>query len=98
MQMAVDIKQLFPGKSVTLIHSRERVMNRFHHDLHSIVSKRCEELGIDMILGERVSLPDEGYPTDGSACTVKLRNGTEIVADLVVGYLFSRFYFFSSPT
>lgn len=84
VQMAIDIKQLYPSKSVTLIHSRDRVMNRFHCDLHSIVSDRCEELGIKMVLGERVCLPDAGYPADGSTCTVELRSGRELLADLVV--------------
>jgi NADH dehydrogenase FAD-containing subunit len=84
VQMATDIKEVFPEKNVTLVHSREQIMNKFHPKLHEIVSSRCEELGIGMALGQRVKLPVDGYPTDGTMFDVCLQDGTRIPADFAV--------------
>ncbi|KAJ4311858.1 hypothetical protein N0V94_007733 [Neodidymelliopsis sp. IMI 364377] len=84
VQMATDIKQLFPSKSVTLVHSRENLMSKFHPGLHSIVAQRCGELGIDLVLGKRVKLPESGYPTDGQQFSVELQDGTKIDADFAI--------------
>lgn len=90
VQMATDIKELYPNKSVTLAHSREKVMNKFHHGLHDIIEDRCRELGIDMRLGSRVKLPPKGYPTDGSQFDVELEDGSKIPADFAVSFSFLR--------
>jgi NADH dehydrogenase FAD-containing subunit len=82
--MATDIKEVFPEKNVALVHSREQVMNKFHRRLHDIVSARCEELGIELVLGQRVKLPADGYPTDGTTFSVDLQDGTRIPADFAV--------------
>lgn len=84
VQMATDIKEIYPEKSVTLIHSRETVMNRFHRNLDEIVKQRCTKLGVRMKLGARVKLPAEGYPTDGRHFNVELEDGSSIPAQLAV--------------
>lgn len=84
VQMATDIKELYPDKSVTLVHSRKTVMNRFDRKLHDLIEERCENLGITMKLGSRVKLPPGGYPTDGSPFSVKLEDGSSIPADFAV--------------
>lgn len=85
VQMATDIKQLFPEKSVTLIHSRENLMSKFHPGLHSIVQQRFDELGVQTVLGKgRVKLPEAGYPTDGQEFTVELQDGTKVPADFAI--------------
>ncbi|KUJ07593.1 FAD/NAD(P)-binding domain-containing protein [Mollisia scopiformis] len=84
VQAATDIKELYPEKSVTLVHSRKTVMNRFHTKLHDIIEERCNELGIELKLGSRVKLPHEGYPTDGSIFNVELEDGTAIPADFAL--------------
>lgn len=82
--MATDIKELYPEKSVTLIHSRDAVMHNFHRNLHNIIASRCQELGVELQLGSRVKLPSQGYPTDGSEFEVELENGKLIPADFAV--------------
>ena len=78
--MATDIKQLFPEKSVTLVHSRANVMSKFHSALHSIVQQRFDDLGVETVLGRgRVKLPQGGYPTDGSEFNVELQDGTKVI-------------------
>lgn len=84
VQMATDGKELYPQKSVVLVHSRENVMNKFHSEFHDTIANRCNELEIDMVLGSRVRLPAEGYPTDGSHFNVELENGMIIPADFAV--------------
>jgi NADH dehydrogenase FAD-containing subunit len=65
------------------VHSREKVMNRFHPGLDAIVRKRFEEVGVKVITGERVQLPSEGFPTNGTPTTVRTTS-SEIPADLVI--------------
>jgi NADH dehydrogenase FAD-containing subunit len=85
VQMATDIKQLFPEKEVTLVHSRDRLMSKFHSSLHAIVHQRFEELGVKTVLGKgRVKLPENGYPTDGSEFSVELQDGTKLPADFAI--------------
>jgi apoptosis-inducing factor 2 len=88
VQIATDIKELYPEKSVTLVHSHKNVMNKFHHQLHDIIEQRCGDLGISLKLGSRVKLPRNGYPTDGSSFNVELEDGSSIPADFAVKFQF----------
>lgn len=84
VQMAIDIKELYPEKSVTLIHSRPTVMNRYHTDLSDLILAECKRLGIKTSLGSRVKLPETGYPVDGSTFEIELQNGQAVTTDLAV--------------
>ncbi|KAI4756535.1 putative oxidoreductase [Aureobasidium sp. EXF-3400] len=84
VQMATDIKEVYPEKDVTLIHSREQIMNKFHPQLDGIIKQRCEELGVKLKLGSRVKLPAKGYPTDGSTFNVELLDGSSVSTDFAV--------------
>lgn len=84
VQMALDAKELHPEKSVTLVHSRENVMNKFHPDLHRVVEARANDLGVKLVLGKRVKLPKDGYPVNQGRFDVELVDGTKIPADLAV--------------
>jgi apoptosis-inducing factor 2 len=85
VQMATDIKQLYPEKSVTLVHSRSTLMHKFHSELNEIILARCAELGIATRLGSRVKLPAvEGYANDGRIFDVELEDVSSVEADLAV--------------
>lgn len=84
VQTATDIKELYPEKSVTLVHSRMKMMTAFHPDLSDLVAKRCEELGVELVLGQRVKLPVEGFPTDGQEFEVELGDGRKLAADFAI--------------
>ncbi|CZR54216.1 related to Amid-like NADH oxidoreductase [Phialocephala subalpina] len=84
VQMATDIKELYPEKKVTLVHSRRNVMNKFDSKLHNIIAERCKELGIQLRTGSRVKVPQGGYPTDGSKFDVELEDGSKIPADFAI--------------
>ncbi|KAF8257660.1 FAD/NAD-P-binding domain-containing protein [Lactarius quietus] len=84
VQLATDIKDYYSAKSVTLVHSRSRLMHKFHPKLHELISARAEELGLKVVLGERVKVPEEGFPLDGSEFDVDLLSGNCLRADLVI--------------
>ncbi|KAL1896544.1 hypothetical protein Sste5346_004578 [Sporothrix stenoceras] len=86
VQMATDIKELYPSKQVTLVHSRPTVMNRFHTDLDAIVKARFAELGIETKLGSRVVSPlaSTAAPADGTPLEVVSQDGSRLATDLVI--------------
>ncbi|GKT94081.1 FAD/NAD-binding protein [Colletotrichum tofieldiae] len=55
VELATDAKDQYPEKNVTLVHSRDAVMNRFGQDLQVGALKGLKELGIEVILGERTT-------------------------------------------
>lgn len=61
VEFATDIKSCYPDKDVTLIHSRQRLLPNFDIRIHEIAKARLEELGVNMVLGERLALT-EGCP------------------------------------
>ncbi|KAF4974635.1 hypothetical protein FZEAL_8494 [Fusarium zealandicum] len=56
VELATDIKSYYPEKSVTLVHSRERLLTRFP-GVHEEVLEALEKLEVDVLLGERPQLP-----------------------------------------
>ncbi|KAJ1021139.1 hypothetical protein NDA16_003925 [Ustilago loliicola] len=89
VQVACDISELYPlgpNKTVTVLHSRERVMNKFHPNLHSLVAERFASHNISTHLGSRVVIPSGGFPAfkEGQVFDVELQNGQKVKADLVL--------------
>lgn len=84
VQMATDLKELYPSKKVTLVQSRDRVMPKFHPKFNELIMERFAELGVDVITGNRVVVPEGGFPSDGSTFAVKLKDGREIETQLVI--------------
>lgn len=46
VQMATDLKEIYPEKSVTLVHSRDRIMQLYHPKMDQIIRDRFTELGV----------------------------------------------------
>ncbi|KAJ8076640.1 hypothetical protein PM082_001063 [Marasmius tenuissimus] len=86
VQVATDIKTYVPTKDkhITLVHSRDRLLNRFGPALHDVVMKRCKELEIDVILGNRIVIPPTGFLENEGEFEVKLTSGGSVKADLVI--------------
>ncbi|KAJ7904672.1 FAD/NAD-P-binding domain-containing protein [Mycena olivaceomarginata] len=83
VQLATDAKEHYPSKHVTLIHSREQLMNRFHPELHNVIMKTLDAAGIEVILGQRVKVPEGGhFPLSGPSYNVELADGRLIPADV----------------
>ncbi|EJT99770.1 FAD/NADP-binding domain-containing protein [Dacryopinax primogenitus] len=84
VQMATDVKEYYPNKHVTLIHSRSHLMNKFHPKMHELILTRCKELGIDVILEDRVIVPEGGFPVGKGEFNIKLKSGKTIKADCAI--------------
>lgn len=67
VEFSADIKSVYPDKKVTLIHSRKQLLPNFHERVHEVALKRLQELGVDVVLGERLALT-QGCPM-GSTVT-----------------------------
>lgn len=93
VQMACDLKELYPSKRVTLVHSREQLMPVYHERLSEIIKERFGELGVEMVLGRRAVVPEgpEGgwtLPGPGEEgnqkMVVRLVDGEVVEGDVVV--------------
>ncbi|KAL5696143.1 hypothetical protein EMGR_006652 [Emarellia grisea] len=84
VQMATDLREYYPDKDVTLVQSRARVMPLFHEQLHELIKKRFDELGVRLIVGARASVPPEGFPTNGKPFDVELTNGSKVSTEFVI--------------
>ncbi|KAK7002471.1 apoptosis-inducing factor B [Favolaschia claudopus] len=80
IQFATDIAAVYPGKPVTLLHSRTRLLPRFDSEMHTEVLQAMESANINVILGERLDLVSS---TSGHS-TVRTTTGRIIHADLVL--------------
>lgn len=54
VELATDAKSLYPEKTVVLVHSRKAVMNRFGPSLQTAALEGLEQLGVEVVLGEKV--------------------------------------------
>ncbi|KAI8847128.1 hypothetical protein BC829DRAFT_397259, partial [Chytridium lagenaria] len=84
LETASEIKEHYPDKEVTLVHSRERYMMPFNYGLHQKSYDILEKLGVNQVLGERVVVPEGGFVHDGVMKIVKTTAGREIECDLQV--------------
>lgn len=81
IELASDIKEFYPDKEVTLIHSRGQLMNSFGKRLHDHVLSVFEGLKIRVLLNERAKIPNGDL---GSSKTLTFSDGREELFDLVV--------------
>ncbi|THU96823.1 FAD/NAD(P)-binding domain-containing protein [Dendrothele bispora CBS 962.96] len=85
IQFATDIADIYSHKSVTLLHSREKLLPRFNAEMHTEIYLALESLGVHVILNER--LADKDAPpkfNEKGQRVVNTTKGREIVADLVL--------------
>ncbi|KAF4964254.1 hypothetical protein FSARC_7808 [Fusarium sarcochroum] len=83
VELATEIKEKYPDKKVTLIHSRDQLLPRFGAKLHEYVLTVLQNQDIEVLLGEK---PD--FPSDAGQAvretTLTLANGEERTWDLVI--------------
>lgn len=78
VEVACDAKSAFPGKTVTLVHSRQTLLHYFGYKLHTAAQAALNELGVRLILNDRVEVETEK--------DVKLKSGERIPCDMLVRY------------
>lgn len=87
VQLASDIEDFFPTKDVTMVHSRDRLMNRFGSRLQDyVLTALRDELKIRVLLNERPRLPVGGNFAQSTCLT--FYDGHKEEFDLVVSLPF----------
>ncbi|RMZ85689.1 hypothetical protein DV736_g6561, partial [Chaetothyriales sp. CBS 134916] len=81
VEIGTDIKSRYPEKSVTIVHSRGRLMNNFGPRLHEAGIKACKDLRIQVYLEERPAFPKCTTDQHGS---LTLKSGETVEYDLLI--------------
>ncbi|KAK4495262.1 hypothetical protein PRZ48_013591 [Zasmidium cellare] len=86
VQMALDIREIYPGKQVTVVHSRGRLMQVYHEGLDRILREAFAKQGIRLITGTRAVVPEGGFPKEASKeeFEVRLNNGDSLHTNFVI--------------
>ncbi|CAA7264541.1 unnamed protein product [Cyclocybe aegerita] len=88
IQFATDIKSVYPAKKVTLLHSRTQLLPRYDIKMHEEILRSCENLDIEVILGERLDMDSvedgKGKDNKRGQKVVRTITGREIAADLLL--------------
>lgn len=80
MEIASDTKSKYPEKEVTLVHSRDRLLNNFGPLLHEKAMEALDALGVKTYLNERATTGiDEEDPKE-----VTLKSGIVLKCDTLV--------------
>lgn len=83
VQLSSDIKDFYPGKDVTLIHSRDNLISQFGHRLRDYVLDALRNgLQVRVLLNERPKMPPQGNLATSSKLIFS--HGREEEFDLVV--------------
>ncbi|EEP81637.1 predicted protein [Uncinocarpus reesii 1704] len=84
VELASDIKDFYPDKEVTLIHSRGQLMSHFGSRLQAYaLSVLRDELEIRVLLNERPNMPSAGNFARSASLTFS--DGREEQFDLIIG-------------
>ncbi|KAK3384886.1 hypothetical protein B0H63DRAFT_448988 [Podospora didyma] len=88
VQMACDLKEVYPDKTITLVHSREKLMPVYHEALSNLIRARFETLGINLVTGSRAVVPPGGFPNNGGEgrkpFDVRLQDGRAVSAEFAI--------------
>ncbi|KAE9397482.1 FAD/NAD(P)-binding domain-containing protein [Gymnopus androsaceus JB14] len=88
IQFAADISAIYPDKTITLLHSRQRLLPRFDEKMHTEILDTLQASDIQVILGERLdmnSTSDTVIKTNEQGQRiVRTMQGREVVADLIL--------------
>ncbi|OBZ77598.1 Apoptosis-inducing factor B [Grifola frondosa] len=90
IQYASDIAEAYPGKRVTLLHSRTKLLPRFDDAMHTEIVSGLTALNVDVILGDRLDLSSVSagktvrIGAGGEERVVRTESGREIHAELVL--------------
>lgn len=84
LELAVEIREHFPEKEVTLVHSREQYMLSYKYSMHKEIVKILNKFEVRQITGDRAIIPEGGFVDDFKMIKVATKNGQEVECDLQV--------------
>ncbi|GAB7355511.1 hypothetical protein MBLNU459_g5999t2 [Dothideomycetes sp. NU459] len=76
VELACDVKSVYPEKDVTLVHSRAHLLHSFGPKLHTAALAALERLAVQVVLNDRVEVETK--------TGVVFKSGKEILCDLLV--------------
>lgn len=83
LEMAGEIAAAYPDKKITLVHSGPQLLHDHegvHPKLAEKYTKILQEAKVEVVLGEKVKLPADGYdPT--KPCTLQTDKGRDVTSD-----------------
>ncbi|KAG0027191.1 hypothetical protein BGZ81_005815 [Podila clonocystis] len=85
LELATEIREHFPEKEVTLVHSREQYMMSYKLGMHKEIVKILKKFGVRQIMGDRAIVPEGGFVDDFKMIKVVTKKGQEIECDLQTG-------------
>ena len=92
IEMAGELKVIYPELKVTLVHSRDRLLSAepLPSECSDLTIEALKNTGVELVLGQRVLETTEEKNQEGRVFQrVKMQNGTELVAGRVI-YAISR--------
>ncbi|RXK39852.1 hypothetical protein M231_02909 [Tremella mesenterica] len=86
IQTATDIKDVYPDKEVTLVHSRAQLLPIYPMEMHEGILQNLIKMNIQVILSERViEWPlHPGIPSTPNSKTIRTTSGRTLTSDLVL--------------
>lgn len=85
IELAAEIKDHYPEKEVTLIHSRDYYLPAYKHSLSQMTYNMLKNtLKVQQIRGDRVHIPEGGFPHEVKPIVVTTKKGKTIETDLAI--------------
>ncbi|CAO3621670.1 unnamed protein product [Mucor hiemalis] len=84
IELASEIKEHYPEKTVTLLHSRNRYLPRYKVSMDVMIHNILKKRGVKQVLGDRVILPPGGFPAEVNPIEVHTKGGKIIQGDLAI--------------
>ncbi|KAI8639688.1 hypothetical protein BD408DRAFT_371256 [Parasitella parasitica] len=84
LEIASEIKEHYPEKNVTLLHSRNRYLPRYKVSMDVMIYNILKKRGVKQKLGDRVILPAEGFPLEVKPVEIQTKSGKIIKGDLAI--------------
>ncbi|ORE01097.1 FAD/NAD(P)-binding domain-containing protein [Rhizopus microsporus var. microsporus] len=84
LELAAEIKEHYPEKHVTLVHSRNRYLPRYKVSVDVMIYNILKKAGIKQVLGDRVILPPNGFPLEVKPIEIQTKGGNTIHGDLAI--------------
>ncbi|KAG0748828.1 hypothetical protein G6F16_007316 [Rhizopus arrhizus] len=84
LELAAEIKEHYPEKHVTLLHSRNRYLPRYKVSMDVMIYNTLKKTGVKQVLGDRVILPPGGFPLEVKPIDIHTKGGKTIQGDLAI--------------
>ncbi|KAI9264153.1 hypothetical protein BDA99DRAFT_508562 [Phascolomyces articulosus] len=84
IELACEIKEQYPDKHVTLMHSRSRYMPKYKTSVDVMTYNILKKHGVRQVLGDRAILPKNGFPLEVNPVEIDTKGGKKIVGDLAI--------------